>query len=307
MNMQQMNNLLEEVSAETRNISSEYIKVLEMQKPYLNRTTNASAFLRSYVGGFSKLNHWKNLKKYCLFIGHPRSGHSLIAALLDAHPNALFSDELDTLKFFNNGFSKEQIYYLILENSRLNAKNTRQIGGYSYRVSNQCQGQANNLKVIGDKHGPATTVRLYSNPKLIDSLERKVGIPVKYIHVIRNPYDNIKTIARKDFGGLELQTAIELYFLLCKASDEIRKRINNDDILEVRHEVLIDNPLKILREICDFLSIDTPSNYLEDCAHLVYKSPHKSRYELQWTPKLVDLVRKNIDNYPFLSNYCYEE
>ena len=53
-----------------------------------------------------------------MFVGYPRSGHSLIGSLLDAHPNMLVAHELSALKYLLAGFRKEQIFYLLLENSR---------------------------------------------------------------------------------------------------------------------------------------------------------------------------------------------
>ena len=41
-----------------------------------------------------------------MFIGYPRSGHSLIGSLLDVHPNAIVAHELDALKFVGAGFGK---------------------------------------------------------------------------------------------------------------------------------------------------------------------------------------------------------
>ena len=52
------------------------------------------------------------------------------------------------------------------------------------------------FKVIGDKKG-GTTSLLLANQKNMESLE-KIGqivqIPMKFIHVTRNPFDNIATI-----------------------------------------------------------------------------------------------------------------
>jgi hypothetical protein len=39
-----------------------------------------------------------------MFIGYLRSGHSLIASLLDAHPNPIATHELDALKFVGARF-----------------------------------------------------------------------------------------------------------------------------------------------------------------------------------------------------------
>ena len=45
-----------------------------------------------------------DVQTYCLFIGHGRSGHSILGALLDAHPNIILPDEVDVLKYLQAGF-----------------------------------------------------------------------------------------------------------------------------------------------------------------------------------------------------------
>ena len=52
------------------------------------------------------------------------------------------------------------------------------------------------FQVVGDKKG-GTTSLLLANPKNMELLERIrqiVQIPMKFIHVTRNPFDNIATI-----------------------------------------------------------------------------------------------------------------
>lgn len=45
-----------------------------------------------------------DLETYCMFIGYPRSGHSLIGFLLDAHPSMIIAHELHVLKHINAGY-----------------------------------------------------------------------------------------------------------------------------------------------------------------------------------------------------------
>src|SRR5213594_4458109 len=105
-----------------------------------------------------------DLQTYCMFIGYPMSGHSLIGALLDAHPNIVIAHELDVLRHIEEGFNKRQIYDLLLENSQISAEAGRVSGRksnvYSYAVPNQWQGRFEKLRVIGDKKGGGSTQRL---------------------------------------------------------------------------------------------------------------------------------------------------
>lgn len=297
---------LETVSPETRDICDQYIAMVR-QDYARNVIANTYLYLNSLLGGLANTKTFQNIEKYCIFLGCPRSGHTLVSALMDSHPNMIISNELDALKFFANGFSKQQVYYLILEHSKADAKIDRNIGGYSYKISNQGQASFNQLKVIGDKHAPLTTTRLCMEPTLLESLYNKVGVPIKFIHVIRNPYDNIKTMATKDFGGLKLEVAMELYFLLCQGVTSIKERIDPSNILNIRHESLIENSQKVLEEINDFLGVDTPNAYVENGSKIIYNKPHKSRHETKWNEQLINTIRENIDKYDFLKNYEYSE
>ena len=49
------------------------------------------------------------------------------------------------------------------------------------------------LQVIGDKKGAGTARNLANDLTTLNKLQETVGIPVKFIHVIRNPFDNIAT------------------------------------------------------------------------------------------------------------------
>ncbi len=97
----------------------------------------------------------EGLESYCLFIGYPRSGHSLVGAMLDAHPQVAMAHELDVMKFMNAGFDREQIEYLLIENARRSAAAGRSWGLFDYRVAGQWQGRFEKLKVLGDKMVPA--------------------------------------------------------------------------------------------------------------------------------------------------------
>ena len=51
---------------------------------------------------------------YCMFIGYPRSGHTLIGASLDAHPNVILGHEMDALKYVIKGESRDKLYSRLL-------------------------------------------------------------------------------------------------------------------------------------------------------------------------------------------------
>ena len=136
---------------------------------------------------------YEDLTYYCMFMGYPRSGHSLVGSILDAHPNCIISHELDALKHLDEINSRYDLFDLIANNSAHYAKEGRNWTGYSYDIAGQWQGRSDGLKVIGDKKGGSSTDQYDADEGVINRLHDVVGLPMKIIHVIRNPYDIIST------------------------------------------------------------------------------------------------------------------
>lgn len=114
-------------------------------------------FPESLYGGWRDRANYREVDTYCLFIGYPRSGHSVVGSFLDAHPDMLFAHQLGDLKYIRGRYGRRQLYYLIVRNSRRFMTNGRVWAGYSYEVPNQWQGRWRNLRVIGDKQGSGVT------------------------------------------------------------------------------------------------------------------------------------------------------
>lgn len=262
-------------------------------------------YAHSEKESFKYKRHFKEIEHYCMFIGYPRSGHSLVGSLLDAHPDIIIAHELDVLQYLQAGFKKAQIFYLLLERSRQFTESGRQWGEHNYAVPNQWNGRFRKLKVIGDKKGGASTMQLMLDPTLLDKLKKTIGSDIKFIHVVRNPYDNISTISIRD--DISLNQAINKYFSLCATVAGVKAGISSEQWFDIRHETLIDAPEHRLKELCRFLGQGTTDDYLKDCASIVFKSPHKSRSDVRWQPELIRLVADSIEKYPFLHGYAYEE
>lgn len=295
--------ILPTVSAETQ----EFYQYLIEQDCYLSQIDKFILSVQSNYYSWRNRKYWQDFERvgsYCTFIGCGRTGHSLIGSLIDAHPDMVMSDELNVVTLIEKRFSKQQIYSLIIEESKNQAKEGREVTGYSYQVPNQWQGKFNNLKVIGDKFSTTTTAILQQKPYLLALLKKRLNTEIKFIHITRNPYDVIKTFTTRE--GIELNVAIELYTLACQAIAEVKSQIKSDCLLEFSHEAFVQNPQEYLTKICNFLAVEIPINYLEDCSSIVYKSPHKSRYEIDWDRESINSVNQIIAKFPFLQNYSFE-
>lgn len=260
--------------------------------------------------GIRQQRQFRQVNTYCMFIGYPRSGHSLIGFLLDAHPNITISHELGALKYIHAGFKRTQLFQLIRENSQAITAAGCKPGAYAYAVPHQWQGKAESLKVIGDKQGQGAALRLQARPWLLDRLRHTLGLPLKIIHVVRNPYDNISTISRKTgIHGkpLSLAESIDHYFSLCDTIATTKRRIDPDDLFEFQQETFIKDPPQVIKTLCGFLGVETSEDYLNDCTGIVYKSPHQSRHTIDWDPDSIAIVKQRLEQYPFLQGYRYED
>ena len=264
----------------------------------------ANLYLRSLYKGFQARRNFDDLDTYCMFIGYPRSGHSLVGSLLDAHPEMIFAHELGVLKYVHARFTKRQIYYLLLNNSRRFTERGRG-RHFSYAVPGQWQGRYKKLRVIGDKHGEGASLRLRARPYLLDRLRKTIGLRIKFIHVVRNSYDNISTISNRQHMGLP--DSIEYYFSLCETVSKTRKQIEKRDWFELKHESLIASPRVSLEHLCRFLGAQPADDYLSDCARIVYQVPHRSRYDVPWDAELINIVEKRMRQFSFLQGYSFED
>jgi hypothetical protein len=270
-------------------------------------------YLTSFILGNLNASKYKNVRTYCMFIGYGRSGHSLIGALLDAHPNISIGMEEDVLNLIKCHFSRNQIFYCITRNARIfRKKHNNTWTGYSYKVQGQYQGTFTRLEIIGDKKGAASSMRLGDNFGLYNKLEQTVRCPVRIIHVIRNPFDNISTMINRNLGYNKLPDRhqflyyISKYFLRAGVNKELKMK-NNLNIVDIYHEDFIAGPRENLKKILDFLGISGDEKYYRSCEKIIYESPNKSKFSIKWPAYFIDLVHTEIQNYQFLQRYSYHD
>lgn len=214
-----------------------------------------------------------NLDNFCLFVGYPRSGHSLVGSLLDAHPNIVIAHELDVVKFLRAGFDQKQMAYLLIENSRRSAEAGRVWREYQYEVPDQWQGQFRDLKILGDKKGGGTTASIGRTPEVLEKLHELFQKKLKFVHVIRNPLDVVASIHKKD--NPNLISSANHFFFLCKTNEDIRSKVGKENIIDIWHEDMVSDPKGTLIKLCAFLGQDVSQDYLEACAGIVFDNPDR--------------------------------
>jgi len=240
----------------------------------------------------------------------------LVAALLDAHPDIVMGIEWGVLSHLRMGYRRNQILYSLERHSKLFTRRLHNTWtGYSYKVPEMWQGKYQSIKLIGDKLAGQTSLILKTDPSLIDRLQHEVGCPVKIIHVIRNPYDTITTMARRSMeksgkrGALDaayLAPFIDRYFERVAEVQKLKAR-GRFGMMDLYHEDLINESSIVFGRLLDFLEVDIPENFVSKCTEAVYQKPHKSRFEFDWTEDLISRVWENMGKYTFLQGYRFED
>ena len=155
-----------------------------------------------------------------------------------------------------------------------------------------------------------------------EEFQKFVDFPLKIIHIVRNPYDNIATkslygestklrkkVAENEKIQLE-DTELIMKFTEShlKCYKDVPKFINyfGEGMLTLRHEDLIKNPKLFLTRICNFLEISCSTHYLDTASQAVFESPTKSRHSVQWTEEMKKKVEKAIQQYDFLQGYSFD-
>ena len=241
-----------------------------------------------------------DVKYYAMFMGYAHSGHSVVGAILDAHPNMVIANELHALReFHHHEFNKYKIFRLIMENSRTMAdKNLRKNTGYNYNIPNLYQGRFERLEVIGDKKGGASSVYCQKHPEVFETIIRMFGSSLKVIHVVRNPYDNISAYAYR-MGQKANATLIESFFWRVDSVLNCRSKLGQEQFYTLHYDDLIRDKVGTLRELCRFLGQEADADYIEACSGALYDSPHRRRYKTEWSDEAKQLVESYIRSTPY--------
>ena len=140
---------------------------------------------------------------FVFFIGYARSGSSIVSSFIDAHPHAIvsyqygiFVDEKkellkDKTNLFNQLYIRSQ--YDIKSGGRSHTKKN-----YTLHVSSLWQGEYDRyISLIGDKNAGKTVDVYVNSPSTFLNrykiLQETVGVPIKVVYVVRNPFDIIST------------------------------------------------------------------------------------------------------------------
>ena len=288
----------------------------------------------------NETSEWRPLDKseigsvsyFLFFLGWPRSCHSIIGSMLDAHPNVIVAHEYrlfqtlsKTKEFY---YSRRRLFNELYKNSYINARSGWRASnhtqkGYTLNMDSSWQGRFTKLRVIGDKCGGDVT-GMYKKSKtkfkvLYRTLRANVKVPIKVLQVIRNPLDMIATVTLYRGAGFQEvkvnATVTQKYTnfpLLKKAatyildsSIAILEMVSHVQLspLQVYCEDLISHPAETISNICRFLDLECSREYLQMCAEKTFRNVSASRHLVEWDPKTFLSLISKIKTFPFFHRY----
>jgi hypothetical protein len=252
---------------------------------------------------------WSNLRAYCLFLGYSRSGHSAVGSAIDAHPMAAISHELNALGlYFRHAPKREllllEIYLKAVQQAREGRMSDRADGGaYDQRVTTDNTHVLADIQVIGDKKGAGSTVTLARvGHARLSEFSDYLGLPVKVLHVLRNPYDMVAASlikAELDQGNSFLKLSSTLA--------DLRHRYQGPDWLDVYLEDVIADPRGQMARILEFLGLPVLDRHLAACDDFFFDAPHRRRQEVAWPDGLKARVQRIIDSHDYLQRYTWDD
>lgn len=254
-------------------------------------------------------DRFRDVQTFCLFVGHNKSGTSLLGSLLDAHPEVILADEVGALHYLMAGFRREQIFHLLVKGSRreeIKGRVTaRRLVPYSYKVPGQYQGKYTRLRVIGDGKAGSTTQLFGSNPDALRRLEAEMsGLNLRFIQTIRNPFDPISVMMVR--GRRTFENSFQHYFTSCDMLVRLRGQIEAEKWTAVRYEDFVRKPEEHLERLAVFLGLAAPQDWVCACVSILRLEPDVQRNMVNWQPEWIKKVESQIEKYEFLQGYSFE-
>lgn len=198
---------------------------------------------------------------FLLFLGHAHSGHSIIGAMIDAHPDACITNETNIVKAIHQyQLNKQQVIALLLDTYKTHTTGW-QNSEYFYNLNQTHQGVIDKPTLIGDKKAGGSTRVLHNSPHVFDYILKQFGSSLRIIYVARNPVDIIASYAyymKQPPSMFHVNRFNENYQAVISAMEKTPKK----QWLTVSQEAFINTPYKIMLEIYTFLELKTNKDIL---------------------------------------------
>ncbi len=295
----------------------------------------------------------KSIRNFVFFIGYPRSGHSIVASFLDAHPHMIVTHEFSVFskwpqfKSEYSGNARVALFNQLANSSHWESLEGERSGkyvnkGYSLDTSSPWHGKCDRyLEVIGDKRAGGTCEAYLSDPEAFEQnykeLLKMIQLPIRVVHVVRNPYDLIATsllyeAARLKNGGKVsgdnahyvnliknhskhtnytytytnrrlLEERVHVIMRLAEAVTNLTKLFGEENVLEVHNCDIVTDPIKHVNLLCQFNGVECFPDYVKACVDKTFSKISRSRDYVTWPANVVKVIEQYIKQFPFFERY----
>lgn len=253
--------------------------------------------------------HFDAVRSFCVFVGHTKSGASLLSGLLDAHPRIVMADERDALRYVQTGFARDPLFHVLERGARVEARkgrvSARRLESYDFWVPGGWHGRSTAPLVVGDSTTGKTTRRLAGDARLLTRTTAMLGdVDLRLVHVVRNPFDPLSVMRVR--GGRSVAGALAHYMDGCDQVQAIRARVAPGSLLEVRHEDVVADPRGQLDRLCRFLDVTPYEAYLAAAASIITPRPAPRHTLVAWDPAAIREVEHALAGVDFLEGYTHD-
>lgn len=224
-----------------------------------------------------------NITTPIFLVGAERSGTTLLRLMLDHHPKIAFNYEFE--------FAVDQInaagnwpdlptYYEYLAYHRIFLGT-----GFGIDHSLDYPALVNNFLLQKQKRDNKPIVGATVHHKFHHLI--KIWPKAKFIHILRDGRDVARSNIMMGWAG-NMFTGVELWIIAERLWQKLSTQLAPEQHITIRYEELIQNPEKVLTQICDFIGVAFDKAMFDYAKHTTYSLPD---------PKIVERWRKQLINY----------
>jgi hypothetical protein len=244
------------------------------------------------------------MTNWITFIGEGRSGHTIVSAILDSHPHVRLAEEQKYItKWTRDGMTREEIIDAAKKCGHGKERKLKALpGSLTWEEP---------LLAIGDKCGWDAVNLTRKGGQGVDVLDRfseHMQMPVKVIHTIRNPYDNITCYLDSPKSNRIWKDEHTLYRMCIRRYarfyDAANKLLEVYPRFDLYNEEIIENPERTLTKLCVFLDLPVVEPWLTNAVNSVYKKPNERSKRREWPVEWEEQMPwRIIGKYDFFERY----
>lgn len=238
------------------------------------------------------------------FIGEGRSGHTILSAILDSHPNVRIGEEQKCItKWKRDDQSRKCIIRSVLDSGQgKERKHMALPGSLEYEDP---------LLYLGDKCGWDAVMLLKHGKVDVDVFDRfsnHMAMSVKIIHSFRDPRENISSWIdspkyKREWSelGPRRQFCIRRY---ARFYGNANRLLEVNPHFDLANEDLCLHTEDTLKALCEYLELPIVEPWFSNAVNSVFKTPRKKSIIGMWDEEWWEHVGwRIIDKYEFFERY----